>query len=79
MNVFISSMGKGKIIVEFFSAEMCVKVCKNLSCNAAGDSEITSEASFRDFEDFNSPSACMTFALASLVASASAAIALCRF
>ena len=52
--------------------------CKNLNCNAAGDCEITSDASFKDFEDFNSPSAAMTFALASLAASASAAIALCN-
>ena len=57
INDFINSIGKGKKIVEFFSAEMCVSVCKNLNCKAAGDSEMTSEASFRDLEDFNSPSA----------------------
>ena len=51
------SMGRGKIMVEFFSADMCVKVCKNLSCRAAGDSEMTSEASFRALEAFISPSA----------------------
>ena len=45
------------MIVEFFSAKMCVSVYKNLNCKAAGDSEMTSEASFRDLEDFNSPSA----------------------
>lgn len=39
--------------------------------------DITSEASFKAFEAFNSPSAATIFALASRIASASAAIALC--
>ena len=52
---FIISIGKGKIIVEFFSADMWVKVCKYLNCKAAGDSEIISEASFKALEAFCSP------------------------
>ena len=31
------SIGKGKIIVELFSAEIELSVCKYLSCRAAGD------------------------------------------
>ena len=65
------------MIVEFFSAEMFVKVWRYRSCKAAGESESISEASFKDREAFCSPSAAMTLARASLAASASAAIALC--
>ena len=54
-----------------------VCTCKYLSCRAAGDSEMVSAASLRACEAFFSPSAAITFALASLAASASAAIALC--
>ena len=72
------SIGNGNIIVEFFSDEMWVNVCKYLSCRALGESEMTSEASLRAFEAFISPSAAMTFALASRAASASAAIARCN-
>lgn len=38
---FIISMGSGNMMVEFFSAEIWVRVCRYLSCRAAGDSEIT--------------------------------------
>ena len=49
----------------------------NHTCKAAGLPEITSEASFKALDAFISPSAAITFARASLAASASAAIALC--
>ena len=109
------SMGRGKMMVEFFSAAMELSVCRYLSWRADGASEITRAASFRALEAFISPSAAMiwntdarasvllpalfvfynskvrrgklklkilrrpvfTFALASRVASASAAMALC--
>ena len=48
------------------------------TCNAAGLSAITSEASLSALDDFISPSAAMTLALASRDASASAAIARCN-
>ena len=57
MNAFIKSIGNGKIIVEFFSVDIPVNVCKYLSCRALGESDITSEASLRAFEAFISPSA----------------------
>ena len=71
------STGRGKMMVEFFSAEMLVKVWRYRSCKAAGESERISDASFKEREAFCSPSAAMTLALASLAASASAAMALC--
>ena len=71
-------MGKGNIIVEFLSADTVLRVCKYLNCKAAGLSAITSEASFKAFEAFISPSAAITLAQASLAASASAAIAFCN-
>ena len=70
------SMGRGKITVEFFSAAMLFKVCKYLSWSADGESDIISDASFNARDAFCSPSAAITLALASRVASASAAIAL---
>ena len=73
-----NSIGKGKMIVEFFSDEMLVKVCKYRNCKAAGESDIISDASFKALEALCSPSAAMTVALASRAASASAAIALCN-
>ena len=51
--------------------------CKYRSCKADGDSSITLEASLKALEARFSPSAAMTFALASRVASASAAMARC--
>lgn len=60
--------GEGKIIVLHYYY---------LNCSADLDSLIMSEASFRALDDFCSPSAAMTLALASLAASASAAIARC--
>lgn len=99
------SMGRGKMMVEFFSAAMELRLCRYRSWSAEGDSAITREASFRAREAFISPSAVMiwntdwrslfvlsvdphqrpqvkspiilTFALASRLASASAAIARC--
>ena len=74
---FSMSIGRGKIIVEFFSAAMVLNVCRYLSCSATGDSAITLAASFRALEALCSPSAAMTLALASRPASASAAMARC--
>lgn len=98
-------MGKGKMMVEFFSTAMLLRVCRYRSWRAEGDSAIIREASFRALEAFISPSAAMicstdreplfpivltalrgnspnalfTFALASRLASASAAMALCSW
>lgn len=57
--------------------EKMKNTCKYLSCSAEGDSSITEEASRRALEALFSPSAAITLALASLEASASAAIARC--
>ena len=48
-------------MVEFFSAEMVCKVCKYRSCNACGDSWMTSAASFKALAAFISPSAAITY------------------
>lgn len=64
MNAEIRSMGIGKMIVEFFSAEILLSVCKYLNCKAAGFSAITSAASFSALDAFISPSAAITLALA---------------
>ena len=48
------------MIVELFSADMVVKVCKYLNCNACGDSQMTSDASFNARAAFISPSAAIT-------------------
>ena len=58
--MFISSMGRGKMMVEFFSALIWVRVWRYLSCRAEGLSLMMSEASFRALEAFCSPSAAMT-------------------
>lgn len=55
------SMGRGKTMVEFFSAAIVVSVCRYRSCRAAGDSVITMEASFRALDAFISPSAAITY------------------
>ena len=60
MALFINSIGSGKMMVEFFSAEIWVSVWRYLSCRADLDSEMISEASFRALEAFCSPSAAMT-------------------
>lgn len=73
----IISNGNGKMIVEFFSDAMLFNVCKYRSCNAAGLLQIISDACFNASDDFISPSAAITFALASRLASASVAMALC--
>lgn len=75
----MKSMGRGKIIVEFFSADIEFNVCKYRNCRAEDDSAITSEASLRALDAFCSPSAAMTFARASRAASASAAMARCSW
>lgn len=89
------------MIVEFFSAEIVLRVWRYRSWRAAGDSLITSAASLKALLAFCSPSAAitwkqnisfnrswsherhvwlqLTFARASLAASASAAIALCNW
>ena len=41
------SMGTGKIVVEFFSAEISTSVWRNLNCNAVGSSAMMSAASLR--------------------------------
>lgn len=53
------SMGRGKMMVEFFSAAMELRLCRYRSWSAEGDSAITREASFRAREAFISPSAVM--------------------
>ena len=53
--------GSGKMIVEFFSAEMVVRVWRYRSWRAEGDSEMISAASFSAREAFISPSAAMTY------------------
>lgn len=53
------SMGRGKMMVEFFSAAMLLRVWRYRSWRAEGDSEITREASFSALEAFISPSAAM--------------------
>ncbi len=70
-------LGTGKMIVELFSADICVNVCKYRNCKAIGDSAMTSAASFNCLDAFCSPSAAITFARASRLASASAAIDRC--
>lgn len=48
-------------MVEFFSAEMVLRVWRQRSCRAEGDSAITIEASFKARDAFISPSAAITF------------------
>ena len=55
------SMGRGKMMVEFFSAEMVLSVWRYLSWRAAGDLTMMSAASFRASEAFCSPSAAITW------------------
>lgn len=87
-NTLHISIGNGKTIVELCSALIELKVWRKRNCNAAGASEITWAALFSASDDCISPSAEIilkkiiyiikfkyTFALASRVASASAAIA----
>jgi hypothetical protein len=57
----VSSIGSGKMMVEFFSAAMAFNVCRYRSCRACGDSAITSAASFRARDEFISPSAAITY------------------
>lgn len=53
------SMGRGKMIVEFFSAAMEFRLCRYRSWRADGDSAMTREASFSALDAFISPSAAM--------------------
>ena len=55
------SIGTGKMMVEFFSADIVLRVWRYLSCNADGDSDITSEASFNERAASRSPLAAITF------------------
>ena len=64
------SIGMGKIVVEFLSAEISTRVWRYRSCKAAGFRLITSAASARRCEASNSPWAWMTFARRSRSASA---------
>ena len=64
------------MIVDDCSVDIPVRVCRYLSWRACGDCVIISAAFFNAPEAFCSPSAAITLALASLAASASAAIAL---
>lgn len=57
---------------------MLFNVWRYRNCKAAGLLQIVSDACFNASDDFISPSAAITFALASRDASASAAIALCN-
>lgn len=59
MKCCIISIGRGKTMVEFFSAAMVLRVWRYLSWRAEGESAITREASFRALEAFISPSAAM--------------------
>lgn len=59
MKACIMSMGRGKMIVEFFSAAMELRLCRYRSWRADGDSAMTREASFRALDAFISPSAAM--------------------
>ena len=54
------SMGMGKMMVEFFSAEMLFRVCRYLNCIADGLQAIISEAAFSAELAFCSPSAAIT-------------------
>jgi len=53
-------MGSGKMMVEFFSAEMVFSVCRYRNCKAEDDSLMMSEASFRARAALFSPSAAIT-------------------
>ena len=78
MKFAISSMGTGNMMVEFFSTAMFCRVCRYLSCMEQDDSVKVSAAFLKAFDAFCSPSAAITLALASRVASASAAMARCN-
>jgi hypothetical protein len=54
-------IGKGNMIVEFFSAEMALIVCRYRSCIASGVTDITSDASLNALDAFISPSAAITW------------------
>lgn len=60
MNCCNISIGRGNTMVEFFSAEMVLRVCRYRSCKAEGDSLIMFAASLRAREAWCSPSAAIT-------------------
>lgn len=55
-----NSIGRGKIIVEFFSADMVLRVCRYRSWSADEDKLMMSEASLSAWAAFCSPSAAIT-------------------
>lgn len=61
IKLWTKSMGRGKMIVEFFSAEIAFNVWRYRSCKAAGDSQMTSAASLRARDALCSPSAASTW------------------
>ncbi len=71
------SIGAGNTIVVDCEEPSSSRVWRYLSCSAIGCSSITSAASLRRSEAWNSPSALMTFARRSRSASAWRAIARC--
>lgn len=60
-NLASRSIGSGNIMVEFFSAEIVLRVWRYRSWIAAGDWAITSAASFKARDAFCSPSAAITY------------------
>ena len=77
MKAFSSSIGKGKMIVEFFSAEISVSVCRYRSCRVTGFDETISAASASFTDASSSPAAWMILARFSRSASAWRAMARC--
>lgn len=67
MKWLMMSMGRGKMMVEFFSAAMVLRVWRYLSWRADGDSEITRDASFRALDAFISPSAAITYIITTII------------
>ena len=60
-NPFISSIGRGNMMVEFFSADIVLRVCRYRSWSAEDDIQMMSEASLRARDDNISPSAAITW------------------
>ena len=58
-------MGTGKMMVEFFSAEILFRVCRYLNCRADGLQAIISDAALRAALAFCSPSAAITCSIRS--------------
>jgi type III restriction enzyme len=75
MNILSKSMGTGKIVVEFFSVAISVRVCRKRNCRDMGSPASTFAAMASFSEACSSPSAWMTFARRSRSASACFAMA----